>query len=69
MYFGFCISSNSNNPNGINFVFFQHIHYLHIRGWEPAVVPEQLALGQSGGAPYKEDNPKGVGPAELSHGA
>lgn len=50
VYFGFCISFNSSSPKRINLVFFHHIHYWHIRGREPAVVPEQLALGQSGGA-------------------
>ncbi len=70
MYFGFCISFNPSSPKRINLVFFHRIHYWHISGREPAVVPEQLAPGTEWwGMPYKEDNPNVVGPVELSHGA
>lgn len=45
----FSVSFNSSSSRR-NLVFFHHIHYWHISCREAAVVPEQLALGQSGGA-------------------
>lgn len=45
----FSICVNPSSLTG-NLVFFHLIHYWHISYREAAVVPEQLALGQSGGA-------------------